>query len=327
MSDDRPDDGGTAEPGMTEAEQELLAAFDRLRPQGGLRWAFDDALRRVDQPDLDSSAGAHPWGGLPHDLWDRGRSARIGQRFVGEVARVMADLLAADARSAADAAVAAVNGDRFVAAWDALAYLSARVEVLERHLDPLGVEVAEWASPSGDVAEWHDAVLGWLGDHAPSGPVIVGESGDGALVASLRGAGREVRGVEPRGPSVWGAFGEGIPGILFDHVDRHLRSADGDSAAGVVLIGCIDRADLAGKVDLLDQALRVIRPGGSLVLLCADPVAWEESLTPPARDLASGRPFHPDTWLWLLRRAGVADPVLHRSDRGTVHAVLARVDR
>ncbi len=327
MSDDRPDDGGTAEPGVTEVEQELLAAFDRLRPQGGVRWAFDDALRRVDQPDLDSSAGAHPWRGLPDDLWDRGRSARIGQRFVGEVARVMADLLAADARSAADAAVAAVNGDRFVAAWDALEYLSARVEVLERRVDPLGIEVAEWAAPGGDVSEWHDTVLGWLADDAPSGPVVVGESGDGALVAAVRSAGREVRGVEPRGPSVWGSFGGGIPGIVFDHVDRHLRSADEDSVAGVVLIGCIDRADLAGKVDLLDQALRVIRPGGALVVLCADPAAWEESLTPPARDLASGRPFHPETWLWLLRRAGVADPVLHRSHRGTVHAVLARADR
>jgi hypothetical protein len=104
------------------SDEELLAAFERLSPQGSLRVGFDDALRRVDQPDVDSAAMAPPWSGLPDDLWERGRSARIGQRFVGDVAGVLADILAADARTAADAAVTAVNGDRFVATWDALRF-------------------------------------------------------------------------------------------------------------------------------------------------------------------------------------------------------------
>ena len=327
MSADDPTDHEADDDGTTEAERELLAAFDRLRPQGGVRWAFDDALRRVDQPDLDSSAGAHPWAGLPDDLWDRGRSARIGERFVGEVARVMADVLAADARAAADAAVSAVNGDRFVATWDALQYLSARVEALERRVDPLGLEAAEWPVPSPDVSGWHDAVRGWLGDDVANGPVIVGESGDGALVTALRHDGREVLGIEPRGSAVWTSFDDEVPGIVFDHVDRHLRSVDRRSVAGVVLIGCIDRADLAGKVDLLDQALRITRPGGVLVLLGTDPSAWDGSLTISARDLAPGRPFHPETWCLLLRRAGFVDPVWHRSDGGIAQAVVARVER
>lgn len=326
MSTDHGGDAGADDP-MTEAEGELLAGFDRLRPQGGVRWAFDDAVRRVDQPDLDSSAGAHPWGGLPEDLWDRGKSARIGQRLVGEVARVMADVLAADARAAADAAVGAVNGDRFVATWDALQYLSARVEALERRVDPLGLEAAEWPVPPVDTSEWHDALPGWLGHQLPPGPMVVGESGDGSLVAALRRGGGEVVGIEPRGPAVWESFRQEVPGVVFDHVERHLRSVGDDSVAGLVLTGCIDRADLAGKVDLLDLAVRVVRPGGAVVLLGADPATWEEALTVPARDLAPGRPFHPETWSWLLRRAGAVDPVVHRSDRGGAHAVVARVER
>ena len=114
----------------------LLAAFDRLRPQGSLRWCFDDAMRRLEHPDHESSAGALPWPGLPDDLWERGRSARIGHRFAGDVATVLADILAADARAAADAAVSSLSGDRFEAAFHALRYLAARVEALEARIDP-----------------------------------------------------------------------------------------------------------------------------------------------------------------------------------------------
>jgi SAM-dependent methyltransferase len=309
-------------------EDELLAAFDRLAPQGGVRWAFDDAARRVDLPDHDSAAGAHPWTGLPDDLWERGRSARIGQRFVGEVATVMADLLAADARASADAAVEAVNGDRFVATWDALQYLSARVEALEARVDPLRLEPAEWAVEAPDASEWHGLVGEWLSTGpvaGDEGPVLVGESGDGSLVAALRSRGLTVVGVEPRGAEVWESFAGQVPGIVFDHVGRHLRTLGDKSAAGVVLLGCIDRADLAGKADLLAEAIRVVRPGGALVVLPADQGRWDAALGVTGRDLAPGRPFHPETWSLLLGRSGAVDVAWHRPATGALHAVVARV--
>lgn len=323
-------------------EGELLAAFDRLRPQGSLRWAFDDAARRVDQPDLASSAGAYPWKGLPDDLWERGRSARVGERFVGDVARVMADLLAADARSAADAAVSAVNGDRFVATWDALQYLAARVDALEARIDPLGLEVAEWPVPPPDQSAWQDAAASWFGDVDSGLAVIVGESGDGTIADAIHRSGREVRSVDPRGTSMWHAFGTAHaergttrPGvedppprrILLDDVGHHLRSADDRSVAGVVLIGCVDTSDLAEKVDLLRQAIRVTVSGGSVVVLTTDRSAWDASLTNPARDLARGRPFHPETWSLLLRRSGAGDLRWLRPASGDLHAVVARVER
>jgi hypothetical protein len=314
-------------------EQALLAAFDRLSPQGSLQWGLDDAMRRIEHPDLDSAASAAPWRGLPDDLWERGRSARIGQRFVGEVAGVLADILAADARSAADAAVEAVNGDRFVAAWDALRFLAAKVELLEARIDPLGLEAAEWPGPVPDPSEWVDVVDTWLGPADSQAMVVVGESGDGALLAALSGAGHRVLGVEPRGASVWRALASsearGHPGadIVMAEVAGHLRTIPDDSAAGVVLVGCVDRLDLAGKLGLLNQSFRITRPGGTIVVLATDQSAWGEGLSTPARDLAPGRPLHPETWSLLLRRSGAADAVWHRSASGTLHAVVARLER
>jgi len=311
---------------VSAAERQLLAAFDRLSPQGGLRWGFDDAMRRIEHPDADSAAGGSPWTGLPDDLWERGRSARIGQRFVGDVAGVMADILAADARSVAESAAGAVN----VAVWDALRYLAARVEVLEARIDPLGLETAEWPGPGPDPGEWADVVDMWLGPADPDVPIVVGESGDGALVGALRDAGRKVVGVEPQGAAAWRSMvssGEGgkAEDIVLSEVGPRLKAMPDASAAAVVLVGCVDRLDLGGQLGLLEQSVRVVVPGGTIVVLVADQSAWSASLSPPARDLAPGRPLHPETWRFLLHRSGAAEVDWHRPTAGTVHAVVARL--
>ncbi len=316
-------------------EEELLAAFDRLRPQGSLRWGFDDAMRRVANSDSQAAAGTTPWEGLPDDLWERGRSARIGRRFVGDVAGVLAGLLAADARRVADAAVAGVNA----ANWDALRYLAARVELLEARVDPVDLEVADLSVPAPDTGEWGEAVGSWLGPDDPGSTVVVGELGDGAVLDALRQAGRRVCGVDPRGVSFWEAFaragaegqpdgaGRPAPELVFGEVAERLATMPDGTAGGVVLSGCVDRLDLAGKIGLVHQAVRATEAGGAVVLLVTDQSAWDRSLPLPARDLLPGRPLHPETWLLLLRRAGAAGPVWHRPVRGTVHAVVARVER
>jgi hypothetical protein len=316
---------------LGEDEAELLAAFDRRQPQGNLKWGFDDAMRRIEHPDLESSAGAAPWPGLPDDLWQRGRSARIGQRFVGDVAGVLADLMAADARVAADAAVTAVNGDRFVATWDALRFLAARVEELEAGVDPLGLEAAEWPAPVPDPSEWVDAVAGWVDGPERGNPVVVGEAGDGSLLQALGRTGRPVVGVEPRGEVAWGLLtAGGSPGgptadVVFDEVGAYLRRIPEQCASGVVLVGCVDRLDLVGKVGLLEQSVRVTQPGGTIVILATDQVVWDQELAAPTRDLAPGRPLHPETWSILLHRAGGFDVQWHRATTGPLHALVARL--
>ncbi|HVB94685.1 MAG TPA: hypothetical protein VND67_10210 [Acidimicrobiales bacterium] len=322
------EDGALGSGDGPEADEiELLAAFDRLRPQGSLQWGFDDAMRRLSERGEGTGAAGVPWEGLPDDLWERGRSARIGQRFVGDVAGVLASILAADARAAADAAM----DDRLVAAWDALRYLAARLESLESRVDPVDarLDAPQVAVPEPDVSGWTEAVVGWFEPPDPAGPVIVGDAGNRALVAALERAGHRVRRVEPRGREAWSAFADPQTqdGVVLGEVGEFLATAESRSAAGVVLAGAVDRLDLPAKLGLLADAVRVVGPAGTVVLLVTDQSRWDGSLPTVARDLVPGRPLHPETWLFLLRRFGVVDPEWHRAGDGSTHALVGKTAR
>jgi len=80
--------------GLPADERALLEAFDRLRPQGTVRWSFDDAVRRLTEPPGVPGRSA-PWGGLPGDLWERGRGAKASERVLGDVVTIVAQELAA----------------------------------------------------------------------------------------------------------------------------------------------------------------------------------------------------------------------------------------
>ena len=247
------------------------------------------------------------------------------------MAGVLADLLAADARIAADAAVAAVNGDRFVATWDALRYLAARIEALEARADPVG-SPAPLDLPVPELTEWASSVGSWCVPVGKRSTIVVGELCDGSVLDALTETGRQVRGVDPRGRSIWRAFdaarvGRSTPDLVIDEVAPHLASLPGGSAAAVVLAGCVDRLDLPGKISLLDEAVRVVDPGGSVVVLTSDQAAFDRSLPPTALDLLPGRPFHPETWLLLFDRADASETKWHRPEQGSVHAVVARFHR
>ena len=309
-------------------ERELLAAFDRLSPEGSLLWGFDDAMRRV-KPSAAETPELHPWKGLPDDLWERGRSARIGGRFVGDVAGVLAGLLADDARRTAVEAVANAN----VATWDALRYLAARVEQLEARTDPAGLAPSLLALPAPDVGGLLDEVIRFVwppGERdGANGTVVLGELGDRALwdgLAARAGHDRHVRGVDPRGAVVWGSWPAAGPDIelVTAEVVSHLRTLAADSVGAVLLSGCADRVDLAAKLELVDEALRVTARGGRLVILVDDQSAWDASLAPQVRDLLPGRPLHPQTWELLLRQRGVQGRILP-PDGGTISAILAVV--
>jgi hypothetical protein len=268
--------------GLKADERELLAAFDRLRPQGSLRWGLEDAMRRIQHPDTVSAAQAVPWTGLPADLWDRGNSARVGQRFVGDVAAVLAGLLATDSRQVADAAVASAN----VAAWDALRYLAARIDLLEARADPIGPEVVEATLPRSFPNEWTDSIVSWLGERPDAGRVLLAEAGNGDLVSLLRRAGWDVVGIEPRVPLAWEAMAalpqDESSAIVVDEVLGQVAAIDERTVGGVVLSSCVDRLDVGSKVALLDHALRITVHGGTIVVLAVDQSSWDHSLSAPA---------------------------------------------
>jgi hypothetical protein len=241
------------------------------------------------------------------------------------VAGVLASILAADARNAADAAM----DDRLVAAWDALRYLAARLESLESRVDPVGTRLdgPRVVVPEPDVSEWTGVMAEWFDSPDPSGPVIVGESGNGALLTALERSGHRVRGVEPRGPEVWSSLAgpQTRARVVLGEVGEFLAAAEDRSASGVVLVGAVDRLDLPAKLGLLADAVRVVAPTGTVALLVTDQSRWDGSLPTVARDLVPGRPLHPETWLFLLRRFGVVDPTWHRSSDGSMHALVGKM--
>ncbi len=305
------------------AERELLAVFDRLAPQGSVRWAFEDAMAR-----LEREHGAPPWRGLPADLWERGRSAQVGQRLVGDVVAALADLLAGDTRQVVEEGAET----RLRAAWEALRYLAARVEALEDRIDPGGQAVPDLASvaPHPDLGSLLDTVGDWLPLPDRSQAVLDGECGDGSLAAALARSGSAVHGVDPRPRMVWAlldARSEGeLPAapttVTCAEVVDVLEAAAPASLAGVVARGCVDRADLPGKVRLTGAAARALVVGGAVAVVTMDRRAFEDRCPPSVRDLLPGAPIAPEAWALLLDRTGFE--VLGTATSGVTHVITGR---
>jgi len=327
---DGPAEDGAAEGALPADEQALLDAFTRLAPQGSLRWIFEDAMRRLSTP-TERSTWIEPWDGLPEDLWDRGRGARASERVMGDVINVVAQELTEYTQRIVDDARRTAPEE--VAVYDALRYLAARVERLESATDPLGIRPGELDLPVADHTEWAGSVLSWAGV-GTGDTVVVGELDDRSVIDALVRAGVTVDAVDPRAAVVWSVRSVDGPGpvdgwgpVAVGDVVDHLRGVAPSSCAAVVLSGSVDRASLAGKVELVDGALRVLVPGGTVVVLARDQAAWDAEIAPPVRDLLPGRPLHPRTWALVLARRGLADTEVHIADRGTVHAVVARRPR
>jgi len=321
--------------GLSAEERGLLEAFDRLRPQGSLGWHFDDAVRRLVEPPQ-FPGRPNGWAGLPVDLWERGRSTKASERVLGDVVTTVAqdlseytDRAVEESHQRSEAAL-----DEFRrTVFDAVRFLAARVDRLESSTDPLGMEAAEFDLPAIDASAWLDAAPTWAAAR-PDLPVLLGELGDDGLLAALVGRGTDVEGVDPRGPVVWAAdaafdVGSGRVGLVtaIAEVIDHLRGLPDASRGCVVLSGCVDRADIAGKVGLIDEAHRVVAPGGALVVLVTEQSAWDASLAPVVRDLLPGRPLHPETWLAVLEHRGLPAATWHRPANGSVHAVVSEVGR
>jgi hypothetical protein len=316
------------EAGVADDERELLEAFDRLAPKGTPHWLFDDAMRRLSTPG-ERATWIEPWSGLPADLWDRGRRAKASEGVLGDVVKAVAQNLTEYSQRIVDDVRRTTPEESTVA--DAFHQLAARIERLESVVDPLGIRPAELDLPSPDIGEWAAEVPNWLGGPGAL-PVLVGEIGVHSVLDALVAAGTAVDSVDPRGARVW-ALGESAPGrpgqvhATLSEVIDHLRSLPIDSRSGVVLSGGVDRVTLAGKVDLVDAALRVLVPGGTLVVLTVDQAAWDTGLAPSVRDLLPGRPLHPDAWVLVLERRGLSTPEVHVSANGNAHAIVARTAR
>jgi hypothetical protein len=200
---------------------------------------------------------------------------------------------------------------------EALQILRRRVETLEDANAAVSTRVAgelerlEQVSGGQLVDEWTAAVVERL--RGRPGRVLHADAGDGRLVAALVGAGLDAYGTSEWIPP---EMGVGVlPGVDVrpEGPAEHLRVVADGALGAVVLTGCVDRLPLGAVVELADLAAAKLGAGGVLVVVSANPAAWERAVGAVAADLSAGRPLHPPTWEHLLGPRGFRDVQIHWS--------------
>jgi hypothetical protein len=118
--------------------------------------------------------------------------------------------------------------------------------------------------------------------------------------------GLAARGAEPRGALAWEAA----------RIGTQVEVADGSACldavapaglAGLILTSIVDRSPAMDQLDLLARATDRLAAGAPLVVVSSDPETAAATWSPVAADLVPGRPFHAETWQFLLERAGYRD--------------------
>ena len=332
--------------------QELAASFRRHRPQGSLKWNFDVAFALLEEefgagePDplappgiTEAAAAGTPPPGTP-ELAGGSPGSEVPS---GSGLRLTADRLVlsrlrrwVDRRAAAVAADVTARtlreglGRTGVAqSVEALRFLALRVEALESSagLRRAPVAAPESMLPPLSMQEWLQPVTDLARAAAPGGDVLHGECGDGRLVESLCSAGLAALGVEPRGSLAWDASRRRVP-VRLAGVGAHLAATDPGALGGIVLSGIVDRSPVEDLVALLGTAVDRLAPGGILVVIGSGPDEAVSGWPAVARDLLPGRPLHPETWGFLMVRAGLSGVGAVAPDSATTgYAVAGRRDR
>jgi hypothetical protein len=193
-----------------------------------------------------------------------------------------------------------------------LAALIRKVEALEAASPQLAAGSLPAIAPVVPVAGWAPDVVAAVAA-APDGSatrVCVAHTSDGVLLEHLVDAGIDVYGVDPDDPTTDTRGSRGLDVRRASTSDHLARVAPG-SLRACVLVGGVEHESLGRRVVTVDRALAALAPGGVLVVLSTTPAAWDAAASPVARDLAPGRPLHPETWTALLATRGVVDVRVH----------------
>jgi SAM-dependent methyltransferase len=154
-------------------------------------------------------------------------------------------------------------------------------------------------------------------------PVLDLGSGRGELLALLREAGIEARGVDADADMVAFTRGEGLEVEQATAHDALERAADG-SLGAITALQVVEHFPPADIVWLLVLAHAKLRPGGLLILETINP-ATVEALRNYFADLTHSQPLVPETLELLVQRAGfTATEIVYLND-ALDYAVIAAV--
>lgn len=180
--------------------------------------------------------------------------------------------------------------------------LGERVARLERdHETDVPAGRASHLDPHLELAPWAETITEAL--RPVSGRVLHGDAGDGVVVASLLDRGVDAYGVEPRPALAERAAIRNLD-VREEGVAQHLATLPPGALGGLVLSGCVDTLANGPRDGLVRSARRAVAAGGVLVVLTSDPQRWGDGATCVVADLASGRPWHLETWSHLLANRG-----------------------
>jgi SAM-dependent methyltransferase len=142
----------------------------------------------------------------------------------------------------------------------------------------------------------------YVDDFRDAAPVLDVGCGRGELLALLREAGVEARGVDADADMVAYARGEGLEVEQADAL-AHLESLADGSLGGVFAGQVVEHLPPAALVRLLELSARKLRPGGLLVAETINPLS-PLALRSYFADLTHAQPLVPETLALLARQSG-----------------------
>jgi hypothetical protein len=314
------------DPGAPGADDELVneieAAADDARANGAhaagldreLDWAFERVVR--DRPGEDR---------LTHSLWSVSASAHItADAGLGETAspskrfakRVLAKLIRWYMLRITTQVTTFAE-----ATSNSLRLISDRVDALAEEIASIGPapvpgrlelerdgrdETRESPLEREELlAESAFARLSELAKRPGRSRVLHADCREGAFVTRLRAAGLDSYGVEPSGSLLSKAQTTGLD-LVQGHVIDHLRNVPRGALSGILLSGCVDRLTVRDARRVAFLLGSRLAGDGIVCIVGTHPAAWEADASPVERDLASGRPLHPETWAHLLAEQGIS---------------------
>jgi SAM-dependent methyltransferase len=138
---------------------------------------------------------------------------------------------------------------------------------------------------------------------AGAGNVVDLGCGRGELLAALKAAGVEARGVDVNAEMAATARERGLDAVHGDALE-FLESLPDESAGGAIATQVVEHLEPAYLMRLLDAAGRKLRPGAPIVVETINVACWLAFFSSYLRDFTHVRPVHPETLQFLLRASG-----------------------
>jgi len=137
----------------------------------------------------------------------------------------------------------------------------------------------------------HEAYLAMLkaaGAGTPLSPVLDLGCGLGGWLAFLKEQGIEARGIDQNPVLVRACLGRGLSAARAEAVD-YVRGLEPDSAGAITCLHLAEHLSFPGLVSLLQEARRVLKPGGPVILETVNPNSapggWSRFFEDPTRRL------------------------------------------